>query len=448
MPKIVVPVGSRQDHQMPKIKLTQVAVDRLQPPAEGRVEIWDTILPGFGLRIAAPRPGQAARRTWQVLYRVRGKSVRETLGTTATVPKVDAARALARASIQKAQQGINPVRERREIAAAEATGRGQTLAAAIDRYLERYAVKRMRAEYFAETKRTLDRDVKPALGSRSIGEITRGDIRELLERIVDRGSPSHANHCLAYLRAMLGWAVANDLITANPCAGLQMPSPKVERDRALDDGEIALFWRACDDLAWPFGPLFQLLLLTGQRRDEVAEAPWSEFDLDKGLWTLPRARTKNERAHLVHLSPAAAGILRELPRIGVKGLVFTTNGETPISGFSHAAARLKAVMLEHRRAELIEIGRHAEAEQATFAHFTLHDLRRSCASGMAGLGVAPHVVDKILNHSTGTISGVARIYNRHEYLVERQAALLLWSRHIEALANPSSNVVVLTAARG
>jgi integrase len=382
-----------------------------------------------------------------VLYRVHGKSVRETLGTTATVPKVDAARALARASIQKAHQGIHPVRERRAIAAAEAHGRGQTLAVAIDRYLERYAVKRMRPDYFKETKRTLDRDVKAVLGGRPISEITRGDIRELLESIVDRGSPSHANHCLAYLRAMLSWAVANDLIESNPCAGLQMPAPKVERDRALDDGEIALFWRACDDLAWPFGPLFQLLLLTGQRRDEVAEAPWSEFDLDKGQWTLPRARTKNERAHIVHLSPPAVGILRELPRIGVKGFVFTTNGETPISGFSHASARLRAAMLERRKAELTLAGSRAAAEQAAIPHFTLHDLRRSAASGMAGLGVAPHVVDKILNHTTGVIHGIAAVYNRHEYLPERQAALMLWSRHVETLTTPS-NVVVLSAARG
>jgi hypothetical protein len=340
MPKIVVPVGSRPERQMPKIRLTQVAVDRLQPPAAGRIEIWDTVLPGFGLRIAAPRPGQAARRSWQVLYRVHGKSVRETLGTTATVPKVDAARALARASIQKAQQGVNPVQERREIAAAEANSREETLAAAIDRYLERYAVKRMRPDYFSETQRTLHRDVKPALGSRPIGEITRRDIREVLEAIVDRGAPSHANHTLAYLRAMLTWAVSNDLIETNPCAGLPMPSPKVERDRTLDDAEITLFWHACEDLGWPFGPLFKLLLLTGQRRDEVAEAPWSEFDLDRALWTLPRERTKNDRSHVVHLSPAAVGILRGLPRIGVKGLVFTTNGETSVSGFSGAAGRV------------------------------------------------------------------------------------------------------------
>ena len=432
---------------MPKIRLTQAAVDRLQPPAAGRVEIWDAVLPGFGLRIAAPRPGQPSRRSWQVLYRVGGKSVRETLGTTATIPKVDAARALARASIQKAHQGIHPVRERRQAAAAEANGRGQTLAAAIDRYLERYAVKRMRPDYFKETKRTLDRDIKPALGSRPIGDIARSEIRELLEAIVDRGSPSHANHCLAYLRAMLNWAVANDLIETNPCTGLQMPAPKVERDRALDDSEIALFWRACDDLGWPFGPLFQLLLLTGQRRDELAEAPWSEFDLDKRLWTLPRARTKNARVHVVHLSPAAVGILRELPCIGARGFVFTTSGETSVSGFSHAAARLTAAMLNRHKAELIEAGRIEEAERATIAHFTLHDLRRSAASGMAALGVAPHVVDRILNHSGGTISGVARIYNRHEYLAERQAALLAWSRHVEALVAPS-NVVTLAVARG
>jgi integrase len=427
---------------MPRMKITQLAVDRLRPPASGRVDYWDSQLPGFGIRIAAARPGHDPLRTWQVMYRVGGKKIREKIGTLARIPEVARARDLARESLFRVEQGGNPAEERRREQEAEkrraeeeALRDRDTLGAAIDRYLERYATKRMRPDYFTETKRTLERDVKPALGARPIRDITRRQVRELLEAIVDRGSPSHANHVLAYLRAMLNWAVSNDLIEANPTNGLMMPAPLVERDRALNDAEIGLFWVACDKLGWPFGPLFQLLLLTAQRRDELAHATWAEFDLEHRLWVLPSERTKNGNAHTVHLSPLAVEILGRLPRMGAQGFVFTTGRrkDTPVSGFSKAPARLAAAMTE--------IG-----EGTIIAHFTVHDLRRSAATGMAALGIAPHIVDKILNHSGGTIRGPARIYNRHAYLDERKAALEAWARHVESLVRPTpSNVVQLTA---
>jgi integrase len=398
---------------MPKIRVTQAAVDKLKPPATGRVEYWDTTLPGFGLRVAAARAGGEARKTGQAMYRVNGKLVRETIGTLATIPKVDVARDLARSSMQKAGRGVHPVEQRQQ---AEQSRERDTLAVVIDRYLDRYAAKRMRPDYHKETRRTLDRDVKPALGGKPIGEVTRRDVRELLEAIVDRGSPSHANHVLAYLRAMLNWAISNDLIEANPCDLLKMPAAKVERDRALNADEIKPFWRGCGAIGWPFGPLFQLLLLTAARRDELAESRWSEFDLNKALWTLPRERSKNDKTHLTHLSPLAIDIFGALPRIGGNDLVFTTTGDTPVSGWSVGRKRLARAMGS------------GDAEW-----FTLHDLRRTAATGMAGLGIAPHVVDRVLNHTEGKISGVARIYNRFEYIDERRVALDAWSRHVAKL---------------
>jgi integrase len=407
---------------MPKMRITQAAVEKMRPPAEGRVEYWDSTLPGFGIRIAA-----AGRKTWQVFYRVNGKQVRETLGTLATVPEVAAARALARQSMQKAQAGINPAAERLAIERA-------TLGAVLDRYLERHALKRMKPSYYTQTRRTFDVDIKPALGAKPIGDITRRDIRELLERIVDRGSPSHANHVLSYLRAALNWAVSNDIIERNPCDGLQKPSMPVERDRALTDDEIQAFWSGCDAVAHPFGPFFQLLLLTGQRRGELAGATWSEFDFDKAQWTIPAERVKNSKAHIVHLPPIVVDILTALPRIGDKGLVFTTTGDRPVAGFGDARYRLDRAM------------REAGAEVAPF---TLHDLRRSAATGMASLGIAPHIVDRVLNHQAGKISGVAKVYNRYEYLDERKAALDAWSRHVAGLVGLSEqgNVVQFVAGR-
>jgi hypothetical protein len=153
-------------------------------------------------------------------------------------------------------------------------------------------------------------------------------------------------------------------------------------------------------------------LLTAQRRDELAEAKRNEFDLDKALWTLPRERSKNDKEHFVHLSPLAVDILLGLPQFGDGRLLFTTNGAMPVSGFGRARARLAAAMLE-------ETGASAPAIEP----FTLHDLRRTAATGMAGLGIAHEVVDRILNHTEEKISGVARIYNRFAYLDERKAAL-------------------------
>jgi integrase len=433
---------------MPTLKLTQAAVERLKPPASGRVEYWDSQLPGFGMRLSAPRPGkkeETARRVWQAFYRVDGKMVREKLGTLAQTPSVADARELARQSMRKARAGGHPVEDRRrkeeeerKQAEAEEARKKNTLGVVIDRYLaERPSDKSrrpMRAEYLAETTRTLERDVKQSpLGRRPLEEITGDDIKRLVRGIA-KDAPSQANHTLAYLKAMLSWAVDEGLIAKNLADGVKMPAQKVERERALDDGEIRPFWPACERAGWPFGPFSQLLLLTAPRRDELAHAKWDEFNLDKATWTIPGERTKNGRPHIVHLSAMAIEILETLPRLASKkGWVFTTDRrdtDTPISGFSHARARIAAAMDEISGAEI--------------AHFTLHDLRRSAATGMAALGIAPHVVDKVLNHSSGKITGVAKIYNRFEYLPERKAALEIWGRHVESLIRPSpSNVVEL-----
>jgi Arm DNA-binding domain/Phage integrase central domain len=254
----------------------------------GRIEAWDSQLPGFGLRISA-----SGRKTWRVLYRVKGRMVREALGTLAQIPNVGTARELARQSMTKARAGSHPVEERRQKeqeerrrAEIEQVRRENTLAAAIDRYLaERPGDKSrrpMRSEYLAETARTLVKNVKQSpLGKRPIDEITGDDIKRLVRGIA-KEAPSQANHTLAYLSAMLGWALDEGLIGKNPAAGVKMPAQKVERERALSDEEIRLFWLACDRIGWPFSPLAQLLLLTAQRRDELAHGGRWGFQLLNG----------------------------------------------------------------------------------------------------------------------------------------------------------------------
>jgi integrase len=434
---------------MPTINLTQRGVDALSPPRTGRVEYFDRTLPGFGLRVS-----DAGRKTWFVMYRVRGKKVRETIGTLATIPEVAAARQRARASIEMAQRGIHPVEAREEVAAVAAT-QAMTFGTVADRYLAEYVERNTRPATIKETRRILDRDVKPRWGSRPARQIVRSDVNELLDDIADRGALIQSNRTLARLRTLFSWALDRELIETDPTARVRKRVKETPRDRALNPDEIRYFWVGCEKLGWPFAPLFKLLLLTAQRRDEVGAMRWRELDLERSVWTIPRERAKNGRAHEVHLSDLSIKVIEALPLIAAPGtgdrvareaeFVFTTNGRNPASGFSKAKDRVDEHMLSQLRIELAQAGK--EASQAVVGEWILHDLRRTAATGMAALNVAPHVVDRILNHVSGTIRGVAAVYNRHAYIDERKAALEAWSRYLESLVRPqASNVVPLAAA--
>lgn len=436
---------------MSSISLTQRAVETLKAPPRGRIEYFDRTLPGFGLRIS-----DAGRKTWFVMYRVRGRKVRETIGTVATIPNVGDARQRARESIELAQRGVHPAEAREEAEVAEAA-RSMTFITVADRYLVEYVERNNRPSTIRETRRILNRDVKPKWGDRPIRDITRQDINELLDEIADRGALLQANRTLARLKTLFSWALDKELADTDPTARVRKRVKEVPRDRALSPDEIRYFWAGCDKLGWPFGPLFKLLLLTAQRRDEVGAMEWRELNLDTRVWTIPRERAKNDRAHEVHLSDLAVEIIEAQPQMVGQGsaesppapevrLVFTNTGRTPVSGFSKAKERLDGHMLGMLRLELTEVGK--DASQAGVGQWILHDLRRTAATGMASLNIAPHVVDRILNHVSGTIRGVAAVYNRHAYLDERKAALDAWSRYVESLVRPGpANVVPLIAAR-
>jgi integrase len=436
---------------MPTISLTQRAVDALAPPRQGRVEYFDRVLPGFGLRVS-----DAGRKTWFVMYRVRRRKVRETIGTLATIPDVADARQRARESIELAQRGVHPA-EAREQTAAIAAVQSITFATVADRYLAEYVERNTRPATIRETRRILNRDVKPRWGERPVRQIVRQDVNDLLDEIADRGALVQANRTLARLKTLFSWALDNELAETDPTARVRPRVKETPRDRALSPDEIRYLWLGCDKLGWPFGPLFQLLLLTAQRRDEVGAMEWRELDLDGRVWTIPRERAKNNRAHEVHLSDLAMEIIEALPRIAGpeagKGtpapppeFVFTTHGRAPVSGFSKPKERIDAYMLDALRAELAEAGR--DPERVGAGKWILHDLRRTAATGMARLNIAPHVVDRILNHVSGTIRGVAAVYNRHAYLDERKAALEAWSRYVAALVGDKpENVVRLVTAR-
>jgi integrase len=300
----------------------------------------------------------------------------------------------------------------------------------------------------------MERDVIPKWRDRTLESINFSDVDSLVGRIAARGAEVQANRVLQRLRAMFNWSVSRRLLPASPVTGVKLPTKERARDRWLSDEEVVWFWRACDQLGAPFGPLFKLLLLTAQRRDEVGTMEWSEIELDRRLWTLPRHKAKNDRVHEVQLSDAAIDVLKGIDRVGNR-YVFTTDGKKPASGFSGAKVRLDAAMIRARRRSLglpekddefrkaLQLGA-GEPLAAEIPEFILHDLRRTATSGMARLKIGPHVVDRILNHTSGTIRGVAAIYNRFEYTDERRDALQAWGAYVQNLVSPApDNVVAL-----
>ncbi len=413
---------------MPTVRLTAKVVENIHAPEAGRVEYWDASvsadasLPGsFGLRVT---PNGAM--TWVLMYRVdnptnptRKKQRRMTIGGYPAY-SLAKARDQAREMLKLAGQGTDPV-EARVKEKIKVAGE-QTVEGAVAAFIERHAKRHNRPSTAKEVERVFNVYVLPRWSGRLLSSITPGEVDELVEDRVAAGHGYMANRLLAHVRKFFNWCIERRWLAASPIAGLKSPVKEQARDRVLSKDEIVEFWRGCDELGWPFGPALKLLLLTGQRRDEVARMQWSHINLDEALWTLPKAETKADRQHEVPLSPLVLEIVQGLPRNGE--FVFTTTGATPISGFSKVKVRLDNL--------------------SGVTDWRLHDLRRTAASCMAEIGIAPHVIEKILNHATGQISGVAAIYNRHAYRREKADALAAWSMALqEIIGQGEDNVITL-----
>jgi integrase len=420
---------------MPRKKLTDLFVAKAAAPPTGRVEYFDTTFPALALRVT-----ESGHKSWSLFYRTHGRLRRFTIGP---YPAFDpaAARKAASTALHKVQAGGDPAEEKR-LRRTAPKPLANDFASIAREYLTQQVKRNSAGSTYRETARIFEQDVIPQWGRRLIGSIVKRDVIALVDKKVADGAEVQANRVLARLKTMFAWAVGKDIISASPCDGVKPPTKETARDRVLSDEEIRAFWRAADELGWPFGPLFQLLLLTAQRRDEVADMQWTEIDFATGVWTIPRERAKNDRAHDVHLSVEALKIIDSLPRVAGP-YVFSTTGRVGVSGFSRSKRRLDELMLAALKAET------ADPTSVTLAPFILHDLRRTATTGMAGLNFPPHVVDRILNHVGGTIKGVAAVYNKHAYLPERKAALEAWSRAVEAIVDGSnaSNVIDLTTAR-
>jgi integrase len=411
--------------------LTAASVEKHKPHPYQRREIPDGRMPGLYLLV---QPSGA--KSWALRYRYAGRPRKLTIGPYPAFDLGDARQA-AQEALQRVQRGGDPAREKRleRRRSAEASDDFESV---VRLFLERYAKPKNRS--WREVARFLglvpSKDdpntllaVKDGLVAkwreRKIGDIRRADIIILLDDIFDRGAPIVANRMLAHVRKVFNWAIERDLVAANPCAGVKPRAPEKSRDRVLSDDELKAVWQAAGAMRWPFGPIVQLLILTGQRREEVAGMRWSELSLDKKLWTLPRARVKNDSEHTIPLSEAAVEIIQRHPRLKGVAFVFSTTGHRPVSGFSKAKERL--------------------VQAAAVSGWRLHDIRRTVASGMARVGIALPVIEKVLNHRSGSFAGIVGVYQRHSFSDEKRAALDAWARFVTTLATdkPAGNVVAL-----
>lgn len=412
--------------------LTEATLKSLKPGPTRR-EVADGHTRGLYLVL---QPSGAA--SWAVRYRdLAGKGVKFTIGSYPAIRLPDA-RKLASEALTKVARGENPAaakRKAREAAKAEARRETDLVENVVALFVERHA--KVRTRDWRETERLLLKNVVPIWKGRRLGEIGRADVHSLLEKILDRGAPVSANRTFTQLRRMCRFAIERGIIDRSPCEGLSLPSAEKPRDRVLSDDELGLLWKAAEGLGYPFGPIVQLLALTGQRKSEIAEGRWSEIDLDAGLWSLPASRVKNKRAHGVPLSPQATAILHTLPRIEKCELIFTTTSETAVSGFSRAKKALDEAIAEMNGGEAI-------------ADWTIYDIRRSVASGLARIGVDLVVIERTLNHVSGSFAGIVETYQRHKFKSQMRDALERWARHVECIVagDPAaSNVVDLKPRR-
>jgi integrase len=386
---------------MPRIRLTKSAIDALTTP-KSDVVYWDTTSPGFGVKVT-PK----GRKVFVVLYRTGGagsKLRKYTIGPYGRVT-LHQARVAAQKVFAAKLEGRDPAAEKRE-------AKRRIVADRVEDLLEAFIAQRLsQNRSAAEVSRLLRREVGKPWAGRSIHEIGKRDVVEVISAIEQRGAPAAANKALKSIKTFLRWCVGRAILDQSPAEGVPLPAREVARDRVLNDLELAQVVLAARKIGGPYGGIVELLALTGQRREEVARLQWEELDLAQRVWTLPRSRTKNAKVHVVHLSKQSMAVLRHLDRR--EPYVFSPLGNKPFQQFSKA--------------------KHLLDQLSGVTGWRLHDLRRTCVSGMARLGVAPHVADKILNHQSGTISGVAAVYQRHEFIAERRAALDLWGAHVSEL---------------
>ncbi|MET0101845.1 MAG: tyrosine-type recombinase/integrase [Sedimenticola sp.] len=406
---------------MPTIKLTAAAVDKIKTE-KAQEDYWDTHLPQFGLRVT-----KNGTKTWIIFPRVlvqgEWKKKRFKLDRHPSL-KLKEARARARDALAAAAEGSDPQAViKQPIRKQKTEESAQSFSVVRDDFLKKYRTRkktRPKPRTLEEMGRTLKSDRLKDWEDRPLVEITKRDVLDVLDELISEGKEARANTYLVHIRMLMNWAADREIIPFAPTDRVKPPGAEISRERVLEDDEIKAIWKATFTTQGKecniFGPLVRILLLTGQRRSEVAGMSWTELDLDAKHWEIPGSRTKNKLPHIVPLSDLVVEIIKEQEKsqkeTGKSPLVFTCTGK-PFSGWSRSKERLDS--------------------RAKAAPWRLHDLRRTLVTHLNEMGTLPHVVEAIVNHVSGTRGGVAGVYNRALYLEERQKALDEWADHVYSL---------------
>ncbi len=384
-----------------KKKLTEIAVQKLAPEAGQRLEVFDTLTPGLALRIT-----EGGKKSWSVMYRVAGRGDGGNRGalrrmTLGAYPLIDlkAARDKARAAIDLADRGDDPADQRKD----ELRQKGERVFEVIcARFIELHA--KAHTVKWRDTERLLNTYVVPEWKSKPIDTLDRATAHELLDEIAMQHGAGAAREVRKHITKFFNWAVDRGLLTASPVAGMRRPElGYVARERVLTMDELRAIWAAADKMGYPFGPMVRLLILTAQRRAEIANLERGWLLTGQQAFEVPASHYKTDRPQVVPLSAPALAIVEALPQTSGDFLLSTTAGKVPVSGFSKAKARIDKL--------------------SKVEGWTLHDLRRSAATHMARLGIPQEHIERVLGHA---IEGVAGTYNRYSYLDEKRAALETW----------------------
>jgi len=369
-----------------------------------RQEYCDTLLSGFGVRLT-----KEGKVSFYVRFRHRNKIKRETLGYYPIISLADA-RDIARSKLTDVISGNYSVHQTQQF----------TIRQAYDLFIELYA-----KVHNKDWKRSSSRLNKfmDEYGDMDLKDLTRIDIIAHLDKLVAQGVPTQSNRAHSALSRFLNWCVERGYLDHSPCQGVRKVAKEISRDRVLNDAELHKVWNACDTFGYPFGPLFKLLILTAQRRAEVSGMRWSELDLPNRIWTIPKERAKNGKAHIVPLSPCAVNIIESLPQFLHSDYVFTTTGKSPVSGHGKYKCKLD---------QMTEV-----------PDWVFHDFRRTASSGMARLEIPPYTAEKVLNHVSGTFAGVLGVYNQYGYDKEKREALNKWADYVMDLKHPLDKSIKL-----
>lgn len=425
--------------------LTDLQIKNLKRPAARKEEPF-----GGGLYLVISPSGT---KSWAFRYRgLDRRTTKLTLGRymspsdmapeVASQPSVGGplsiagARMLAQQAKLAIEQGLDP----KQVLEIGEAPRPDDFVTAFEGFLAEHVAIHNRLSTAKENERLFRSKIKPVWAGRRLHSIARRDIALLLTQVRDDGASVTSNRVLALVRKFFNWCVEQGLLEVSPCVGVRAPTPERSRDRHLTDGEVALVWRASSQLTAPYRQFLRIMLLTGQRRGEVAQMTWSELSLSEKEWTLPPQRTKNGRRHWVPLSNAALAELEGLPRlVGVPDYVFTGGvGRNsvelaPVSGFSKIKARLDKAISALIVADAIAAGGDPDKAKP-IAPWRLHDLRRTVATGLQRRGVTLDVIEKTLNHVSGVSSGIVGVYQVYDFKKERQEALAGWAEHVTQVA--------------